>query len=138
MNRYPRRTTAERLAEAAVYRSRTEESQKSGGKHGVYTPATNMVKINGEWEDKPEIPIIPLKFCEYDKASKVLKLASEYFGMPNEFFVESHVTGKMVRFTVVNEHDILFDQDGWDGEMTVYRPVGNVPTVDHMYIYNAY
>lgn len=130
MNRYPRRTTADRQAEASRYRQMTEEMAGA-----LRTNIPSIVRAQAKKEQA--IPVIPLKYCEYDKASKVLKLASEYFGMPNEFFVESHVTGKMVRFTVVNEHDILFDQDGWDGEQKVYRPVGNVPTVDHMYIYNT-
>ena len=32
-------------------------SDKSGGPHGVYKPATNMVKVNGEWE-RPANPYI--------------------------------------------------------------------------------
>jgi len=84
------------------------------------------------------IPTVSLKLCDYDQSRKVLKLASEYFGMPKEFFVKSHHTGKEVRFTVVSEHDVLFDQDQWDGEQQVYRPVGNVPGVDHMVIYHQW
>ncbi len=104
-------------------------------------------RVSAEWEqqrypeppmDKPRIPVVDLKYCEFDKNRRVLKLASEFFGMPGEFFVRSHHTGKEVRFTVVNQHDKLFDQDGWDGEMCIYRPVGNVPNVDHMVIYNAW
>ena len=68
------------------------------------------------------IPTVSLKYCEYDKTRKVLKLASEFFGMPREFFVKSHHTGKDVRFVVVGEHDKLFDPDQWDGEMMVYIP----------------
>jgi len=85
-----------------------------------------------------KIPTVSLARCEYDKRRRVLKLASEYMGMPREFFVKSHITGKEVRFTAVTEHDVLFDQDGWDGEQQVYRPVGNVPNVDYMYIYHAW
>jgi hypothetical protein len=90
-------------------------------------------------EDEDDmIPTVSLQRCEYDRGRKVLKLASEFFGMPREFFVESHHTGKTVRFTVVGEHDKLFDPDQWDGEQQVYRPVGNVPGVDHMVIYNQW
>lgn len=85
-----------------------------------------------------EIPVVLLSKCEYDKKRKVLKLASEYFGMPHKFFVRSTKTGKEVLFVAVEEHDILFDQDQWDGEQQLYRPVGNIPTVDHMVIYNQY
>ena len=91
-----------------------------------------------ELEDEPSIPTVPLKFCEYDKNRKVLKLASEFFGMPLTFFVKSHHTGKEVRFVPVTPADVLFDQDGWDGEQQIYRPLGNVPGVDHMVIYNQY
>ena len=84
------------------------------------------------------IPTVSLKFCEYDKNRRVLKLASEFFGMPSEFFVKSHHTGKEIRFTVVGPEDVLFDQDQWDGEQQVYRPVGTVPNVDHMVIYHQW
>lgn len=91
-----------------------------------------------EEEEMSQIPTVSLKHCEYDKNRKVLKLASEYFGMPSQFFVKSHHTGKEVRFTVVSEYDKLFDPDQWDGEMQIYRPIGNVPGVDHMVIYHAW
>jgi hypothetical protein len=84
------------------------------------------------------IPTVPLSLCEYNKDTKVLKLASEYFGMPGEFFVRSEKTGKEVRFKCVDQHDILFNQDQWDGEQQVYRPIGNIDTVDHMVIYHAW
>jgi len=85
-----------------------------------------------------DIPTVELSLCEYDKNRKVLKLASEYFGMPLTFFVKSHRTGKEVRFVPVTPADVLYDQDHWDGEQQIYRPVGNVPNVDHMVIYNQY
>ena len=105
------RSAKDRMDEAAVYRARTEAAQ---------------------------IPTVPLSRCEFDKNRKVLKLASEFFGMPSTFFVKSHHTGKEVRFVPVTPADVLFDQDGWDGEQQVYRPVGNVPGVDHMVIFNQY
>ena len=111
MSHFLRRTTKDRMAEAAVYRARSEAAK---------------------------IPTVDLKLCEYDKTRKVLKLASEYFGMPLTFFVKSHHTGKEVRFVPVTPADVLFDQDGWDGEQQIYRPLGNVPGVDHMVIYHAY
>ena len=89
-------------------------------------------------EDKPAVPTVDLKWCEYDKTRRVLKLASEYFGMPSTFFVRSHHTGKEVRFVVVGPEDVLFDQDQWDGEQQIYRPVGHVPNVDYMVIYHQY
>ena len=87
-----------------------------------------------------EIPSIYLALCEYDKRRKVLKLSSEYFsgGFPRTFFVRSHHTGKEVRFVVVGPEDKLFNQDQWDGEMQIYRPLGNVPNVDHMIIHHQW
>lgn len=84
------------------------------------------------------IPTVNLSRCEYDKTRKVLSLASEYFGMPLTFFVKSHKTGKVVRFIPVNPADVLYDEDQWDGEQQLYRPVGNVPGVDHMVIYHQF
>lgn len=106
-----RRSARDRMDEAAVYRSRTEAAQ---------------------------VPTVSLSHCEFDKQRKVLKLASEYFGMPTTFFVKSHHTGKVVKFTTVKHGDKLFDEDQWDGEQQVYRPEGNVPNVDHLVIYHAY
>lgn len=85
-----------------------------------------------------EIPVVPLRHCEYDRQRRVLKLASEFFGMPREFFVDSHHTGRQVRFVTVGPEDVLFDHDGWDGVQQIYRPVGVVPGVDHMVIYHAW
>lgn len=101
----------------------------------AYSKPEGFTKVNGEWE---RIPSVDLSKCDYDKSRKVLKLASEYIGMPLTFFVHSHHTGKEVRFVPVTPADILFDQDGWDGEQQIYRPVGNVPGVDHMVIYNQW
>jgi len=42
---------------AAARAVATQVSDKSGGPHGVYRPATNMVKVNGEWE-RPANPYI--------------------------------------------------------------------------------
>jgi len=85
---------------------------------------------------EPTIPTVPLEKCKYDKTVKVLLLDSKYFGMPLEFFVKSHHTGKEVRFVAVTEPDVLCDQDQWDGEQQLYRPIGNVPNVEYMVIYN--
>lgn len=88
-------------------------------------------------EEKP-VYFVSLARCEYDKTRKVLKLSSEYFGMPPSFFVKSHITGKSVMFVPVKPGDPLFDEDGWDGEQCIYRPVGELKTVDYMVIYNEY
>ena len=102
------------------------------------TYARNVLAGQGRYvpDRSDEIPSVSLKDCEYDKNRKVLKLASEFFGMPRQFYVVSHKTGKEFRFTPVGPEDVLFDEDGWDGEQQIYRPVGHCPTVDYMVIYN--
>lgn len=86
------------------------------------------------------IPTVPLKYCEFNKARRVLKLASEFFGMPREFYVESHHTGRLVRFVPVQPGDRLFDEDHWDGEQQIYRPAAGEDrvNVDHMVIYHQF
>ena len=76
--------------------------------------------------------------CVYNKTGRYLSLPSEVIGMPPEFWVRSHHTGKIVKFVAVQPGDSLFDQDGWDGEQCIYRPVDALPNVDHMVIYNQY
>ena len=83
-------------------------------------------------------PTVGLELCEYRKEQKYLALASEYFGMPQEFFVKSHHTGKTVRFSAVRPGDPLWDEDGWDGEQCVYRPSVPVKNVEYMVIYNQW
>lgn len=87
-----------------------------------------------------DIQTVPLSKCEYDKKRKVLKLASEYVGMPRELFIESGHTGRVVRFVSVGPEDVLFDQDQWDGEQQIYRPAdGEFRTrVNHLVIYNQW
>lgn len=113
------RSANDRKAEAAVYRTRTEEARR----------------LN---TSNKQIPTIELNLCKYDKTRKVLKLSSEYMGMPLTFFVKSNHTGKEVRFVPVTPADVLFDQDQWDGEQQIYRPLGDVPGVDHLVIFNQY
>jgi len=83
-----------------------------------------------------DIPQVSLRVCDYDPIRRVLRMPSALIGMPRTFMVESHHTGKQVRFVVVGPEDVLFDQDGWDGEQQVYRPLGDVAGVDHLIIAN--
>lgn len=84
------------------------------------------------------IPTVDLYRCIYRKEQKYLTLVSEYMGMPLTFNVRSHKTGRVVRFVPVNPADPLFDEDHWDGEQQIYRPVEKVPGVEYMIIYNQY
>lgn len=79
---------------------------------------------------------ISLKLFEYNKAKKRILLASEYVGMPREFTVVSHHTGRKVKFTPITEEHPEFDEDGWDGEQMVYRPTEYIPGVQTCVIYN--
>jgi hypothetical protein len=81
---------------------------------------------------------VDLSVCEFNKERRVLTLASECIGMPREFMVKSHHTGKEIRFVAVGPEDKLFDQDQWDGEQQVYRPTSHSCNVDHMVIYHAH
>ena len=108
------------------------------GMFGTY--ARNVIVGQGRYvpDSEPKIPTVSLELCEFDKVQKVLKLSSKHMGAPKTFFVKSHHTGKEVRFVAIGPEDKLFDQDQWDGEQQIYRPVGNVPNVDHMVIYNQF
>lgn len=66
------------------------------------------------------LPVVPLRFCEFDKKNLALRLASEYCGMPSSLVVEGIYNS--VKFVPVPEGHRLFDPDQWDGEMMVYIP----------------
>ena len=77
-------------------------------------------------------PTITLDRCHWDPRHRCLTISSTHFagGFPRQFSIKSHRTGKTVSFVPVGPEDRLFDQDGWDGEMSIYRPVG-ITTVEH-------
>ena len=81
---------------------------------------------------------VSLDRCEYIKGQKQLRLASEYFGMPERFEVVSHLTNRIVEFMTVPRGHPLYDEDGWDGEMCVYQPVDHLKNVESLVIYHAY
>lgn len=72
-------------------------------------------------------PTVPLHHCEFDVKRKVLKLASEFCGMPSELIIHSHHTGNDVRFRVVGPAD----------ELTVNYIEGDVGPGDPMDRYPA-
>ena len=87
-----------------------------------------------------DIPVIPLEKMEWHKDRKMLTIPSEYCGMPAKFFVKSHHTGRIVLFQPVDENDAMFDQDQWDGEQQIYKPVDSEMATNAKYvtIYNQY
>ena len=127
------RTAADRKAEAARHRQMTEMEIRA-------LRTNNPAIVRATAAKARSLPTVPLKFCEFDKTRRVLKLASEFFGMPREFFVESHHTGRLVRFVPVQPGDPLWDEDGWDGEQCIYRPAAEEchVRIDHLVIYNQW
>lgn len=82
-----------------------------------------------------QIPKVSLEFCNFRKEDKQLVLAREFIGMPNQFDVVSHHTGKVVRFNPIKESHPLFDYDHWDGEQAIYEPEIPMKNVETLVIY---
>ena len=102
------------------------------------TVLNNPALFRAYMKQERAIPVVDLERCDFDKARKVLTMPSNYYGKPAQFYLLSHYTGKKVLFKPVQPGDVLFDEDQWDGEQQVYRPVDNLPNVDHMVIYNQF
>lgn len=102
------------------------------------TVLNNPALFRAAMKKDKEIPVFEMAICEFDKTRKCLKIASEYYGMPARFYVRSQHTGRKVLFTAVQPGDPLWDEDGWDGEQCIYRPVDNLPKVEYFVIYNAW
>jgi hypothetical protein len=77
---------------------------------------------------------VSLSLCRYDKIQKIIYLSRKHIGMPHELLIESQYTGAIHAFTAIGPGDRLYDEDGWDGEMNVYRPVVDIPNVDILII----
>jgi hypothetical protein len=84
------------------------------------------------------IPCVSLAVCEYNKTNGSLVLSNGYIGMPSKFQVKSHKTGKVVTFIPVTHGDRLFDEDQWDGEQQVYRPIEHIDSVEYCIITRNY
>jgi hypothetical protein len=80
------------------------------------------------------IPTIPLNMCSWNRQRKELVIASEFCGMPAKVIVRSHHTGKEVLFVPLQPGDPGWDEDGWDGEQQVYKPVDRLQNVDRLII----
>jgi hypothetical protein len=58
----------------------------------------------------------------YSKDTQTLVL-NEYNDLyPKSLFVKSSVTGKVIRFNIIDDSHPKFDMDQWDGEQQVYAP----------------
>ena len=85
---------------------------------------------------------VSLENFKYNKERKTLSIpVSRFFdghfnGYPREFIVRSHYTGREILFRQIGYGHPEFDEDGWDGEMSVYEPVDTCPTVSTLVISN--
>lgn len=83
-------------------------------------------------------PFVNLSSCEFNKTANRLTLCSELVGMPRELIVHSDYTGKDVMFRAIGPEHPLYDQDQWDGEQQIYRPLSPAGKVKTLIIYNQY
>ena len=58
----------------------------------------------------------------YSKDTQTLVYNEYNDSYPKSLFVKSKVTGKVIRFDMINEYHPKFDMDQWDGEQQVYAP----------------
>lgn len=86
--------------------------------------------------------VMSLENLKYNKQRKSLSIPSRLFnggsfkGYPREFIVRSHHTGREILFRQIGENHPEFDEDGWDGEMSIYEPVDSASNVYILVIYN--
>jgi hypothetical protein len=78
---------------------------------------------------------ISLEHCKFYKDSGKLMLHTDTVlahgykqAFPRDVWISSPHTGRTIRFSVVGPEDVLFDQDQWDGEQQVYRPLSTLPS----------
>jgi hypothetical protein len=75
---------------------------------------------------------VDLTSCVFNKKFKSLEL--QINGYPSKITVISNRTNKAVDFVPVQPGDKWFDEDQWDGEMQVYKPTINLPTVEKLVV----
>lgn len=82
--------------------------------------------------------VIDLALFEYSRARKTLQLSSEPYGIPADFFVRSHKTGRVVHF--VPDIDDMMANEHYDGEAASYKPAaGEAPCgIIRAFIVNQY
>lgn len=68
-------------------------------------------------------PTINLALFEYIRKKHTLQISSEPYGMPTEFFVRSHKTGRVVHF--VPDTDDMIANEFYDGEAVSYKPAAH-------------
>ena len=67
--------------------------------------------------------VFQLRLSEFDivRANTGNRLRKVWNGrFPNELYVQSHISGRTVKFVTIPEDHPEFDQDQWDGEAMVY------------------
>ena len=101
------------------------------------TPAARNRKEQADlFRSRTNIKIAKLSDCSFVKSTGALILESRFVGgmFPRDVFIESHHTGNTVLFSPVQPGDPLWDQDGWDGEQCIYRPVNKVNNCSYLVI----
>lgn len=83
-------------------------------------------------------PFINLSSCDFNKKENKLTVCSELVGMPRELIVHSDYTGKDVVFRVIGPEHPQYDEDQWDGEQQIYRPLSPAGRVKTLVIYHQY
>jgi len=83
--------------------------------------------------------VVSLDLMQFEKQEKTLKVSTRItMGFPGELDVLSPHTGRMVRFVPIGPLDPRFCQDGWDGEMSIYRPLEDLPNVKYLVVHHPY
>ena len=78
--------------------------------------------------------LIDLDDCLYNKENKTLTVHQTRVGYVSLIRIRSARTGAIIDFAPIKEDDPLFDHDGWDGEMAIYRPTKTLSTVDRLIV----
>ena len=81
---------------------------------------------------------VDLKYCDFNKVSGALMLASERFagGFPSQVSIRSEHTGNIVRF--VPDDAAALAAEFWDGEMREYIPIDPVNNCKKLVVYHAF
>lgn len=79
------------------------------------------------------------RVATFVKDKRELRVHSGFLNgkFPRMVNIESYHTGKVVGFMVIGQDDPLFDQDQWDGEQQIYRPLVKLDNVDILVIHHG-
>ena len=83
-------------------------------------------------------PTVNLRYCSFNKDTKTLTVASEFFGgvFPPEVVISSHYSNKTVRF--IKDQEAAIANEFWDGEMCEYRPIDDAGNCERLVLIHEY